>query len=98
MGRIEFISRDVKERKGSQGKKNPRRFFLNQLITGHGTIGTHQARLSPFCQCGHPAEDRQHYLPVPLFGTALDSSTSIQPQLHLHEPYILKPQVQDGCN
>ncbi|GIY73321.1 RNase H domain-containing protein [Caerostris darwini] len=40
-------------------------FFLNQLITGHGTIGTHQARIfnkSPSCQCGHPTEDRKHII------------------------------------
>ncbi|GIY54782.1 hypothetical protein CDAR_391131 [Caerostris darwini] len=40
-------------------------FFLNQLITGHGTVGAHQARLlkkSPSCQCGHPTEDRQHII------------------------------------
>ncbi|GIX78352.1 RNase H domain-containing protein [Caerostris darwini] len=40
-------------------------FFLNQLITGHGTIGIHQARLfhkSPSCQCGHSTEDRHHII------------------------------------
>ncbi|GIY24044.1 uncharacterized protein CDAR_542481 [Caerostris darwini] len=36
-----------------------------RLITGHGTIGAHQARLfqkSPSCQCGHPTEDRHHII------------------------------------
>ncbi|GIY33786.1 hypothetical protein CEXT_386521 [Caerostris extrusa] len=58
--------RDVFELyKEVKGKQNPRRLFPNQLVTGHGTIGTHQARLfnkSPSWQCGHPTEDRKHII------------------------------------
>ncbi|GIX76015.1 hypothetical protein CDAR_443051, partial [Caerostris darwini] len=40
-------------------------FYLNQIITGHGTIGAYQARLfdkDPSCMCGHSFEDRAHII------------------------------------
>ncbi|GIY78339.1 hypothetical protein CDAR_494501 [Caerostris darwini] len=40
-------------------------FYLNQIITGHGTIGAYQARLferDPSCVCGHSFEDRSHII------------------------------------
>ncbi|GIY00326.1 hypothetical protein CEXT_145141 [Caerostris extrusa] len=41
-------------------------FFLNQIITGHGTIGAYQARLfltkiPPVC-VGYSFEDRSHII------------------------------------
>ncbi|GIY87044.1 RNase H domain-containing protein, partial [Caerostris darwini] len=40
-------------------------FYLNQIITGHGSIGAYQARLfdkDPSCMCGHSFEDRVHII------------------------------------
>ncbi|GIX79766.1 uncharacterized protein CDAR_77401 [Caerostris darwini] len=42
-------------------------FFLNQLITGHGTIAIYQQRFfgkTANCQCGHPMEDIHHIIYV----------------------------------
>ncbi|GIY79608.1 RNase H domain-containing protein [Caerostris darwini] len=40
-------------------------FLINQLITGHGTLGKYQARFfnkTSICDCGHQQEDRTHII------------------------------------
>ncbi|GIY54396.1 uncharacterized protein CDAR_623001 [Caerostris darwini] len=40
-------------------------FFLNQLITGHGTLAVYQNRFfgkAAACECGSPREDRNHLI------------------------------------
>ncbi|GIY87130.1 uncharacterized protein CDAR_205741 [Caerostris darwini] len=40
-------------------------FFMNQIITGHGTIAAYQSRFfgrAPTCTCGNPLEDRNHMI------------------------------------
>ncbi|GIY37466.1 RNA-directed DNA polymerase from mobile element jockey [Caerostris darwini] len=40
-------------------------FFLNQLITGHGTLAVYQNRFfgkTAACECGSPREDRNHLI------------------------------------
>ncbi|GIX78257.1 RNase H domain-containing protein [Caerostris extrusa] len=58
-GETFLLSSECKHQKGSGD------FFLNQIITGHGTIGAYQTRLfdkDPSCVCGHSFEDRSHII------------------------------------
>ncbi|GIZ00737.1 hypothetical protein CEXT_501801 [Caerostris extrusa] len=57
------------ERKGSilLPKVNLTRgdFYVNQLISGHGTLAAYQNRFfgkAAACTCGHPLEDRKHLI------------------------------------